>query len=105
MWKTSTPESLVTVLLPDRISRVIWILGAFPDLALTVSLVSLFLSIAQNGEQACNMRSMRASRGTLPLAITSRSREELPSKTAFARIGFRLTRRLFFSDTRFSDSI
>ena len=105
MWKISTPDSLVTVLLPERVSRVIWILGALPDLALTVSLVSLFLRMAQNGEQACSMRSMRASRGTLPLAMTSRSREELPSKTAFARIGLRFTKRLFLSDIRFSDSM
>ena len=105
MWKTSTPDNLVTVLLPERVSRVIWILGALPDLALTVSLVSSFLRMTQKGEQACNMRSMRASRGTLPLAMTSRSNEELPLKTAFARIGFRLTERLFLFDIRFSDSI
>ena len=105
MWKTSTPDSLVAVLLPERVSRVIWILGAFPDLALTVSLVSLFLRMAQNGEQVCRMRSIRASRGTLPLAMTSRSKEELLSNTAFARIGSRLTKRLFLSDIRFSDSI
>ena len=104
IWNTSTPDSLVTVLFPERVSRMIWILGAFPDLALTVSLVWVFLRMAQNGEQVCVIRSMRASLGTLPLAMTSRSREELPSKTAFARMGLRLVKRLFFSDVRFSDS-
>ena len=48
---------------------------------------------------------MRASRGTVPLAMTSRSREELPLKTAFAIMGFILMRRLLVEDIKFSDSM
>ena len=48
---------------------------------------------------------MRASRGTLPLARTSRSMDEWPSNTAFARMGLRFTRRLLVADTKFSFSM
>ena len=48
---------------------------------------------------------MRASRGTLPLAITSRSKGVLLPKTAFARMGLRFTRRLLVFEIRFSDSM
>ena len=51
------------------------------------------------------MRSMSASRGTVPLARTSRSKGVEPSKTALARMGSRLTSRLLVSETRFSESM
>ena len=80
-------------------------LGAVPALALTVSRVSSLRRSAQKGEQLCRIRSINASRGTLPFAITSLSSEELPPKTAFASIGFRLIRRLLVLEIKFSDSM
>ena len=105
MKNVSIPETFVTVLFPERVSRMILMVGALPALGLAVSLVSSLRRMAQWGVQLCRIRSMSASRGTLPLASTSRSREDSPSKTALARMGLSLTRRLFVSETRFSVSI
>ena len=51
------------------------------------------------------MRSVRASRGMEPLARMSRSRAVEVVKRALERVGFRVMKRLFWGETRDSESM